>query len=105
MARLLAVIFLTIIAFVVATVTWNRTPDVVCTAHGLQEAGRIFSELAEKQHPKYVAKELSKLAHRTRVPIDDEVTIDLLIKSWTKNDQNPSPRTCRRLRESLARLK
>ena len=103
MTRLLAVLLITFIAFMVAAYTWNRAPQVECTPAGLVAAGEQFATLAEK-HPSKAAQELMKLANRTRADTP-ALSIDDLIQDWISAGTAPDPRTCRRLKESLVRLR
>jgi len=103
MTRLLAVFLITVLAYWVAALSWNRTPSFECSVQGLQQAADAFSDLAERR-PRRANEELMKLSNRTRIS-DTVPTIDALVAQWTAEAGDPNPRTCRRLRESLARLR
>ncbi len=102
MARLLGVLLLTLIAFIVAGYSWNRTTRFECTDAGFAAAQLEFEALAEKR-PRRAAEELRKLSNRTRS--GGAMTLDELFESWTVPDGEPNKRVCQRLRESLARLR
>lgn len=101
MSRLFGVIAITLIAFYVATVFWNRAPHFDCSVEGLTQAAATFEALAERR-PQRAEVELRKLSNRTRSDLEEAGIHDLLT-DWTRQG-DPNPRDCRRLRESLARL-
>ena len=102
MSRLLGVVLITLIAFIVANSSWNRTTRFECSDAGLEVAQAEFEKLAETR-PRRAAEELRKLSSRTRA--GDDRRIGDLIASWTAPEGPPSARICQRLKESLARLR
>ena len=102
MARLLGVLLITLVAFWVATYSWNQAPHFECSYEGLQSAQEQFLTLAEKR-PRKANEELTKLSNRTRTD-GQAMTIEDLIDEWSDPAGAPDPRSCRRLSESLKRL-
>ena len=102
MTRLLGVIFLTIVALIVASYSWNQGPSVTCTTDGLRAAASYFDDRA-KTRARTANRELDKLARRTRTN-PTQLSINDLVSEWTRGRSSPDPRVCRRLRESLKRL-
>lgn len=102
MTRLIAVLAITIFAFFVAFYSWDRTAKFACNVEGLDAAQALWMKAAEK-HPRKARQELRKLNERTRQ--GENTRIDQLIAKWQENPTGPDRRDCRRLRESLARLR
>ena len=102
MTRLLVVTALTLIAFFVALLTWNRAPSVDCTAQGLAELAPVWAELSEKR-PRMAAQELRKLGERTRLR-PRPTSYAGLVEAWMDTRGEPDRRDCQRLQESIKRL-
>ena len=103
MTRLFFVFLITVVAFIVARYSWNRAPDFDCSPAGLTQAVSSFTALAE-QRPRQARQELTKLAKRTGLH-EGDISLERLIDIWALEGNPPSTRVCRRLRESLARLR